>query len=92
MTKEKLRAAVYTIGIVSSVRATVIWWSKDFGLCVDHLVQLLKRQLLDCILGYALKLWKSTMYDVTAILIETSFLTVRFRIKNVYSSVGINTM
>ena len=50
MTEEKLRAAVYTIGIVSSVRATVIWWSKDFGLCVDHLVQ-----LLGCILGYAVE-------------------------------------
>ena len=69
MTEEKLRAAVYTIGIVSSVRATVIWWSKDFSLCVDHLVQLLKRQLLGCILGYA----AVEVNNVRAILIETSF-------------------
>ena len=87
MTEEKLRAAVYTIGIVSSVRATVIWWSKDFGLCVDHLVQLLKRQLLGCILGYAVE-----VNNVRAILIETSFLILRFRTKKCfedYSSVGV---
>ena len=86
MTEEKLRAAVYTIGIVSSVRATVIWWSKDFGLCVDHLVQLFKRQLLGCILGYAVE-----VNNLTAILIETSFLTAIFRTKKCfedYSSVG----
>ena len=87
MTEERLRAAVYTIGIVSSVRATVIWWSKDFGLCVDHLVQLLKRQLLSCILGYAVE-----VNNLTAILIETSFLTAIFRTKKCfedYSSVVI---
>ena len=79
MTEEKLRAAVYTIGIVSSVRATVIWWSKDFGLCVDHFVQPLKKQLLGCMLGYALE-----VNNVTAILIETSFLTVSFRTKKCF--------